>query len=578
MTLLGSVIAMVALVAGNRNECSSLPVLLYVAAGAVLAGLPVRLPGGAISLLPAVLIPVWLSCGVVVTGLTAVAAVLIPVILMRPTLLTVTAGAAATLAGVFAGDLLGRGAVALIPRPDFIAESIVAGVAFAAGVWIGEQVIVQVARRGALLQEDQRPAGSSFIASLLLVFPGTILAEVLVTRGITLFTLLLVVLIVALVLISLYLTAETERRGVAGERERLESIVSQVPDGIFAVRPDLTVDWVNDTAGRLTGWDPEQAAGHPADEVVPARGTDGQPVDHQAAFMEAARTGIAVHRAGTLTTRDGKERSVVISYTTLADSVDGFEVGVAAVREVADDDARDSQIADLGHELRSPLTAILGYTGLMLGAAPGSLDAARQAEFLARIAASGDYMLRLVNNLLDLRRMESGAEQLQPTPLPIDRILQLVVAMGRPRASEKGIEITLDAPADLPAILSDELLVRRIIDNLLSNGIKYTAAGGKVTVTARQVGEAVQIAVADTGIGLTDEEQRQLFQRFFRSARPEARQERGTGLGLALVRESLRRLGGQITVASKLGEGTTFTVTIPPLTQKRGAPESVSAR
>ncbi|MGE3271408.1 MAG: PAS domain-containing protein [Chloroflexota bacterium] len=373
MTLLGSVIAMVALVAGNRNECSSLPVLLYVAAGAVLAGLPVRLPGGAISLLPAVLIPVWLSCGVVVTGLTAVAAVLIPVILMRPTLLTVTAGAAATLAGVFAGDLLGRGAVALIPRPDFIAESIVAGVAFAAGVWIGEQVIVQVARRGALLQEDQRPAGSSFIASLLLVFPGTILAEVLVTRGITLFTLLLVVLIVALVLISLYLTAETERRGVAGERERLESIVSQVPDGIFAVRPDLTVDWVNDTAGRLTGWDPEQAAGHPADEVVPARGTDGQPVDHQAAFMEAARTGIAVHRAGTLTTRDGKERSVVISYTTLADSVDGFEVGVAAVREVADDDARDSQIADLGHELRSPLTAILGYTGLMLGAAPRAI-------------------------------------------------------------------------------------------------------------------------------------------------------------------------------------------------------------
>jgi cell cycle sensor histidine kinase DivJ len=122
-------------------------------------------------------------------------------------------------------------------------------------------------------------------------------------------------------------------------------------------------------------------------------------VDHRVAFLRAASTGKAVHEAATLTARDGQERSVVISYTSLTDSPDGFQVGVAAVREIAED-TRDAQIADLGHELRSPLTAILGYTGLMLGAAPGSLDAERQAEFLSRIAASGDYMLRLVNNLL----------------------------------------------------------------------------------------------------------------------------------------------------------------------------------
>jgi signal transduction histidine kinase len=241
------------------------------------------------------------------------------------------------------------------------------------------------------------------------------------------------------------------------------------------------------------------------------------------------------------------------------------------VREVAED-TRDSQIADLGHELRSPLTAILGYTGLMLGAAPGSLDADRQAEFIARIAASGDYMLRLVNNLLDLRRMESGAEQLQPAPIHIDRILQLVVAMARPRATEKKITITLNADAALRPVLTDELLVRRIVDNLLSNAIKYTQSGGSVRVGAKQFGEVVDITVSDTGIGLTDEEQRLLFQRFFRSSRPEARQERGTGLGMALVQESLRRLGGQIRVESKLGEGSTFTVSVPPL-----APSEVAA-
>ena len=141
--------------------------------------------------------------------------------------------------------------------------------------------------------------------------------------------------------------------------------------------------------------------------------------------------------------------------------------------------------------------------------------------------------------------------------------------MGRPRATEKGIEVTLVAPEDLPVVLSDELLVRRIVDNLLSNAVKYTPSGGKVRVTAKAAGSAVEIAVADTGIGLTDEEQKLLFQRFFRSARPEARQERGTGLGLALVQESVRRLGGTIRVTSKVGVGTTFTVTIPPLAPRR---------
>ena len=567
--MLGVVVAVAALVVGDRAGCGWMPVLLYLGAATVLAALPVRLPGSTISLLPAVLLPAWLSCGMPIAGLVAAAAILLATIVLRPSILTTALGVAAAVAGVFVGDLLGWVVGSIGERPEMIPESFLLGAVFALGAWAGEQLVVHVAARGGLSQEVQGLACASLIANLLLVFPSTILSEVLSTRGAVLFAVLLVVLVVALGLIALYLTAETDRRGAAGERERLESIVSQVPDGIFAVRPDMTLDWVNETAARLTGWDAEAAAGHRADEVVATIGSDEKPLDHRAAFLEASRTGKAVHRTGTLKGRDGEDHAVVISYTTLADSLDGFEFGVAAVREIADEDSRDSQIADLGHELRSPLTAILGYTGLMLGAAPGSIDAERQAEFLSRIASSGDYMLRLVNNLLDLRRMESGAEQLQPAPLPIDRLLQLVVAMGRPRATEKGIEVVLEAPDDLPTVLSDELLVRRIVDNLLSNAVKYTPSGGKVTVTAKAIGDAVQIAVADTGIGLTDEEQKLLFQRFFRSARPEARQERGTGLGLALVQESVRRLGGTTRVTSKVGVGTTFTVTIPPLAPTR---------
>jgi PAS domain S-box-containing protein len=577
LTILGAAVGLAALGIDDASGsgCGWPTVLLYLAAGVALAGLPVRLPGSAISLLPAILLPAWLSCGVGVTSAIAVSAVLLAGAILRSGTLAALLGAAMALAGVFVGDLAGWAVHSLVPPLESIPESLIASVAFAVGVWAGEYAICRLAASGGLAEETRGLPCASLIANLLLVFPGTILAEVLASRGPTLFALLLVVLVVALGLIALYLTAETERRGAAGERQRLESIVSQVPDGIFAMRPDLTLEWLNDTASRLTGWDPEQAAGRLATDVVQARRPDGSLVDHREAFLKTAISGQAVHEAATLKALDGQERSVVISYTSLTDSPDGFEVGVAAVREIAED-SRDSQIADLGHELRSPLTAILGYTGLMLGAAPGSLDAERQAEFIARIAASGDYMLRLVNNLLDLRRMESGAEQLQPAPIHVDRILQLVVALARPRASEKQIETTLEIEPGLRPVLSDELLVRRIVDNLLSNAIKYTPAGGSVQVKVRQRGDAVQVSVTDTGIGLTGEERALLFQRFFRSSRPEARQERGTGLGLALVQESIRRLGGQIDVTSTVGQGSTFTVSIPPLAPTEGTSRSTS--
>jgi PAS domain S-box-containing protein len=578
LAILGVAVACVALYLDGTGAASSgwPTVLLYLAASVALASLPVRLPGGAISLLPAVLLPAWLSCGVAVASALAVSAMLLAGAIMRASLPMTLLGAAMALTGVFVGDLSGWALLSVLPPLEGLMQTAAASVAFAFGVWAGELVIARVAERGGFGHEVRAVPCASLIANLILAFPGAVLAEVLASRGVTLFGLFLVVLVVALGLIALYLTADAERRGAAGDRQRLESIVSQVPDGIFAVRPDLMLEWLNDTASRLTGWDPDQAAGRTATEVVQARRPDGTLVDHHEAFMRAAKTGKAVHEAATLKDRRGQERSVVISYTSLAASADGFEVGVAAVRELTED-SRDSQIADLGHELRSPLTAILGYTGLMLGAAPGSLDAERQAEFLARIAASGDYMLRLVNNLLDLRRMESGVEQLQPSTIHVDRILQLVVAMARQRATEKQVELTLDVEPGLRPVLTDELLVRRIIDNLLSNAIKYTPTGGSVKIEAGQRADTIQVAISDTGIGLTEEEQALLFQRFFRSSRLEARQERGTGLGLALVQESIRRLGGHIAVSSRVGEGSTFTVSIPPLAPTEGTAQPATA-
>ncbi|HET6194563.1 MAG TPA: ATP-binding protein [Acetobacteraceae bacterium] len=538
--------------------------VLFLVAGVVLAALPVRLPGSAVSLLPAVLIPAWLTFGPVPTAVLAVAAVLLGNVFGGQALLPSILEAAMALAGVFVGDLATIAGPYIGTPPFGLPERTIIAALFAVGGWFGEFAIAKIAGRGDLVADVRALPRANLIANLLFVSPATILADVLATRGILLFVLLLVVLIVALALIALYLSAETDRRGAAGERERLQSIVSQVPDGILAVRSDLTVDWLNETAGRLTGWDPEEAAGRPILDIMQAQDTDGTIVDHRQSFLQAARTGQAVHMRANLRARDGAPHSVIISYTSMPSATNGLEIGVAAVREVPED-ARDTQVMALGHELRSPLTAILGYTGLMMRAAPGSLDAEHQAEFIGRIAASSDYMLRLVNNLLDLRRMESGAEQLQPTLLQIDRVLQVVMALARLRASEKQLETSVSIEPGLPPLMTDELLLRRTVDNLLSNAIKYTPSGGTIRLSAAARNNGIEIAITDSGIGLTDEEQAKLFERFFRSNRPEARKERGTGLGLALVQESVRRLGGEVKVRSQVGVGSTFTVWIPPL-------------
>lgn len=566
LALLGAAAALGVLVATNAARSSWSAVVLFFVAGVVLAMLPVRMPGGAISLLPAVLITTWLTAGPVAAAAVAAAVTLLANAAGRVGLLRTVLGTATALAGVFVGHLFAFVVSSAALIPDGWSERAIGAAVFAVGAWAGEWLIAWIATRDEVAEAARPLPRASLIANLLLVPPATILADVLVSRGVILFVLLLVVLIVALALIALYLSAETDRRGAAGERERLQSIVSQVPDGIFTVRPDLTVDWLNETAARLLGWEPDEATGRPSAEVIVARQRDGTVLDHRQVFLEAARTGQAVHTRATVRNRDGAERAVIISYTSMASATDGLEVGIAAIREVSDD-GRDSQIAALGHELRSPLTAILGYTGLMLQAAPGSLDAEHQAEFIGRIAASSDYMLRLVNNLLDLRRIESGAEQLHPTQLQLDRVLQVVMALARLRAAEKQLVTSLSIEPDLPPFVTDELLLRRTVDNLLSNAIKYTPAGGTVQLSAARRDTGVEISVSDTGIGLTEDEKQQVFERFFRSKRPEARTERGTGLGLALVRESVRRLGGEITVESKIGQGSTFTIWIPPLTR-----------
>ena len=582
LILFGVGLGVVALALNGPSRCDDATLFPLLVAAIILGILSVRLPGDAVSLLPGVLLPTWLSCGADVTTVAAFVGGVAGSGLLGG-LLSAAVGATGALAGVLGGTLAARlatgptsalaGGLVLDPGAAAFAEQLLIGTLFMAGYWAGEGGTMRLAARASRADVRGRVPRASLVANLLLVFPGVVVADVLATRGPLLAGLLLALLIAALVLIGLYTAAETARHGAAGDRARLQSIVAYAPDGIFAVGPDLRLEWVNGTTGRLTGWSPADATGRACDEVVRLRGRDGGALDHGDAFARAASSGTAVHAPATLRDRHGAEHRVVVSYTAVPGPTGGFDIGVGAVREVADEETegQSARGADLGHELRSPLTAILGYAQMLKNPPAGFDDPERRSEFAGRIVSSGDYMLRLVNNVLDLRRMESGAEPLQPTPLQLDVLLRTTLSMMTPRASEKDISLSLDVEPDLPALRSDELLVRRVLDNLISNAVKYTPAGGSVRVTAGREGDGIAVAVADTGIGLTEEEQARLFERFFRSGRPEARQERGTGLGLSLVREAARRLGGEIRVTSAVGVGSTFTLWLPRTPPAAGA-------
>ncbi len=545
------------------QSCGPSALLVLVIAGAVASVLFVRVPGPrVISVAPVLLLPTWLGCGwasgfavallasPVVYLFTRRAGASLPIDVALSLVALSAAGAGATIAEALASSLdasTGRVVVAL----GFM-------VGHAGGEWLARLTATHL---GAGEPVRATPC-SSLPVNLLLAIPGAILTGLLLERDVVVFGGVVVLLLAALALIGLYVGSESDRYESAGERARLRSIVDHAPDGIFAVDRDCSVEWLNDTAARQIGWDPGDALGRPCGEVVRLSTAGGTPVDHHEAFLRSAQTGLAIHTVGNVHSRDGRDVPVEITYTAMVDDDGHVEVGVGSVRETHAAGALEDRAATLGHELRSPLTSILGYAKLMQTRAD-SLDAPHRAEFVARIAESGDYMLRLVNNLLDLRRIESGAEELRFAALDLPAVLASALTMIQPRAAEKRIRLASDIGPGLGAFVTDELHLRRAVDNLLSNAVKYTRTGGEVRVVARGDRDGVEIAVADTGIGLTEEERSHLFERFFRSNRPEARDERGTGLGLVLVRETVRRLDGDVHVESTVGRGSTFTIRLP---------------
>ena len=224
-------------------------------------------------------------------------------------------------------------------------------------------------------------------------------------------------------------------------------------------------------------------------------------------------------------------------------------------------------LATMSHELRTPLNSILGFSDV-LNSADNLND--RQQKYVANIRNSGQSLLALINDILDLAKIEAGKMELHPSEFPLSGLIEQVTASMLPLAERKNIDLHCQVAPDLPRLRQDYGKLQQILNNLLSNAVKFTPEGGRVRVTALPAGEErFDVVVADTGVGIPLEDQANIFEKF-RQGRTVpgqrdamTREYEGTGLGLSIVKELCKLLGGEVFLDSEFGKGSTFTVRLP---------------
>jgi signal transduction histidine kinase len=218
-------------------------------------------------------------------------------------------------------------------------------------------------------------------------------------------------------------------------------------------------------------------------------------------------------------------------------------------------------LANMSHELRTPLNAIIGFSEVLGERLFGELNA-KQEEYLKDIHASGQHLLSLINDILDLSKIEAGRMELELTDFDLPSAIDNALTLVRERAGRRGIALHPAADEGLGQIRADERKIKQVLLNLLSNAIKFTPDGGRIDVRARAVDGSVEVSVSDTGVGIAPEDQAAIFEEF-RQVGTAAKKVEGTGLGLALSRKFIELHGGRIWVQSQVGAGSTFTFTIP---------------
>lgn len=330
-----------------------------------------------------------------------------------------------------------------------------------------------------------------------------------------------------------------------------QATINSFPDPVLVVDASGQVEIANPAARRLIGdatiWQPTAALAARLQEAL----SQQRPYLPEG-FDRAVRLTVA-----------GEERSYLPRILPIS-APEGGAVGAAVLLQDVTrfrllDQVKSDLVATVSHELKTPLTSVRLALHLLLEEIVGPLTP-KQTELLLEARDSGERLLRMVNNLLDLARLEKGKE-LERRPERIAPLLQAAAELLRPRARDKGVQFTVEVSDDLPEVAADAERLGHAINNLLDNALIYTPPGGRISLSASTNGKTIEIAVADTGVGITPEHLPHVFDKFYRIAGRTA--EGGTGLGLAIVREVTAAHGGTVMCDSQPGKGSVFRITLP---------------
>jgi len=346
------------------------------------------------------------------------------------------------------------------------------------------------------------------------------------------------------------------------------SLIEASLDPLVTISPEGKITDVNDAS--------VQATGMPREQLIATDFSDyfTEPETARAGYQKVFSEGFVRDYSLAIRHVSGSITDVLYNASVYKDDK-GNVLGVfAAARDVTErkrferslqeaSRMKSEFLANMSHELRTPLNGIIGFAEFMIDGKPGALNP-KQSEYLGDILNSGRHLLQLINDVLDLAKVEAGKMELNLEEFSLSRAIEEVRAVAKPMAQKKGIRIGVDIEAGLGLVLLDQQKFKQVLYNLLSNGIKFTDDGGLVDIMAMGVeGGCFRLSVRDSGIGIRDEDLGRLFREFEQLETGAARRYEGTGLGLALTRKLVELQSGTISVESRIGEGSTFTVTLP---------------
>ncbi len=345
-------------------------------------------------------------------------------------------------------------------------------------------------------------------------------------------------------------------REIAHQKNKVEAILTNMNDGVLALDETGILIHSNPAACRMLGLKPEEALGRPWKEIPVLE--ELEPVLEEVwTDKKNISSQLVVHRKN--------PRVIQVHLTPLRDVGENLSGTVIALHDITEQEKLESMrkdfVANVSHELKTPITTIKSYVETLLDGAV--TDEKLVFPFLNVVAAETDRMARLVRDLLQLSQLDYEEVRWEKRPLALPELVRDAARRWLVEMEKKNLRLSLQLESDLPLVLADQDRVEQVVENLLSNAVKFTPEGGSITVTGEAEGGYVRVAVADTGIGIPPEDQPRIFERFYRVEKARSRSQGGTGLGLSIARELIRAQGGDITLDSEPGKGTRVSFTLP---------------